>query len=143
MAQDRESKRQTDWAEQDLAIILTGPLAGHRADELRQANIGDIRTTKDGATVIHVKGKGGTGCSEPLRPNRSRSLTHLDSRTIWFPEAVMRTAAAAGSSLSQWQASSPRTDAARPAPLELEPEPVTPPRALARSTIAPGTRHRR
>jgi integrase/recombinase XerC len=32
---------------------------------------------------------------------------YLDSRTIRFPEAVTRTAAAAGSSLSQWQAKSP------------------------------------
>jgi len=37
VAQDRDSKRQTDWAERDLAIILTSLLAGLRADELRQA----------------------------------------------------------------------------------------------------------
>jgi integrase/recombinase XerC len=59
IAQDQESERQTDRAEGDLALILTALLAGLRADELRQADIGDIRTTDDGA-VIHVKGKGGT-----------------------------------------------------------------------------------
>jgi len=43
----------------DLALILTALLTGLRADELRQADIGDIRTTDDGAAVIRVKGKGG------------------------------------------------------------------------------------
>ncbi len=38
----KESKRQTDWAERDLALILTALLAGLRAEELRQANVGDI-----------------------------------------------------------------------------------------------------
>ena len=42
VAQDKESKRQTDWAERDLAIILTALLAGLRAEELRQTNVGDI-----------------------------------------------------------------------------------------------------
>jgi site-specific recombinase XerC len=44
VAQDRDSTRPTDWAERDLALILTALLAGLRSDELRQANIGDIRT---------------------------------------------------------------------------------------------------
>jgi integrase len=35
--------RQTDWAEGDLAIILTGLLAGLRVDEVCQAIIGGIR----------------------------------------------------------------------------------------------------
>ena len=39
----------TGWGERDLAIILTALLAGLRADELRQADVGDIRTTDDGA----------------------------------------------------------------------------------------------
>jgi integrase len=54
----RGSKCQPDWAERDLAIILTALLAGLRAEELRPANVGDLRTTDDGAAVIHVKGKG-------------------------------------------------------------------------------------
>jgi integrase/recombinase XerC len=40
VAQDRNSKRQTDWAERDLAIILTALLAGLRAEELRGTNVG-------------------------------------------------------------------------------------------------------
>jgi integrase/recombinase XerC len=54
VAQDRDSKRQTDWAERDLAIILTALLAGLRAEELRGANVGDIRTTDAGGAIIHV-----------------------------------------------------------------------------------------
>jgi site-specific recombinase XerC len=59
VADDRGSKHRTDWAERDLALILTGLLAGLRAEELLRADVGDIRTTDDGAGVIHVKGKGG------------------------------------------------------------------------------------
>jgi integrase/recombinase XerC len=65
VAQDRDSKRQNDWAERDLASILTAMLAGLRADELRQVDIGDIRTTDDGAAVIHVRGKGANSPSSP------------------------------------------------------------------------------
>ena len=42
---DHESARRTDWPERDLALILTGLLAGLRADELRRADVGDIRTS--------------------------------------------------------------------------------------------------
>jgi hypothetical protein len=35
VARDTESTRETDWAERDLAIILTGLLPGLRADELK------------------------------------------------------------------------------------------------------------
>lgn len=66
VAHDQDSKRQTNWAERDLALILTGLLAGLRADELRQANVGDIRTTDDGAAVMHVNGKGGKERSVPI-----------------------------------------------------------------------------
>ena len=38
--------------------ILTGPLAGLRADELRRADVGDIRTSTGGGAVIHLRGKG-------------------------------------------------------------------------------------
>jgi integrase len=69
VAQDVDPKRQTDWAERDLAIILTALLAGLRADELRQAEIADIRTTDDGAAIIHVKGK---GRKRTQRPHRNR-----------------------------------------------------------------------
>ena len=69
VAHDRDSQRQIDWAERDLALILTALLAGLRADELRQADIGDIRTTDDGAAVVHVKGKAARTAACPSRPN--------------------------------------------------------------------------
>ena len=52
MVQDRGSRRETDWAESDFAMILTALLAGLRADEIGQADVGDIRTTDDGAALI-------------------------------------------------------------------------------------------
>ena len=58
LASDPEPHRVSDWIERDRAPILTGLLAGLRADELLRANIGDIRRTDDGA-VLHVHGKGG------------------------------------------------------------------------------------
>jgi integrase/recombinase XerC len=60
------SRRQTYWAERDLALILTALLAGLRADELCQADVGDIRTTDDGSAVIHVKDKGAKDRSVPI-----------------------------------------------------------------------------
>jgi hypothetical protein len=36
---DHEPTRRTDWPERDLALILTGLLAGLRADELRRADV--------------------------------------------------------------------------------------------------------
>ena len=67
----------------DLAIILTGLLAGLRADELRQANVGDIRTTDDGAAIIRLKGKGGKERSVPVQSELLSVIeTYLDSRAI-------------------------------------------------------------
>ena len=91
VAQDRDSKRQTDWAERDLAIILTALLAGLRAEELRQADVGDIRTTDDGAAVIHVKGKGGKERSVPIEAELLSVIqTYLDSRALRFPGSEKR-----------------------------------------------------
>jgi integrase/recombinase XerC len=42
---DHGPERRTDWSERDLALILTGLLAGLRADGLRRADVGDIRTS--------------------------------------------------------------------------------------------------
>ncbi|GAB5000510.1 tyrosine-type recombinase/integrase [Mycobacterium avium] len=107
VAQDRDSNRQTDWAERDLAIILTALLAGLRAEELRQADVGDIRTTDDGAAVIHVKGKGGKERSVPTEAELLAVVeTYLDSRAIRFPQAEKRRAAE-GSGLARWSARSP------------------------------------
>jgi integrase/recombinase XerC len=106
VAQDRDSKRQTDWAERDLAIILTALLAGLRAEELRGANVGDIRTTNDGA-VIHVKGKGGKERSVPIEPELLSVIqTYLDSRALRLPGTETRRATGA-SGLGQWSARSP------------------------------------
>jgi integrase/recombinase XerC len=108
VAHDRESKRQTDWAERDLALILTALLSGLRAEELSQANVGDIRTTDDGAAVILVKGKGGKERSVPIEAELLSVIeAYLHSRAIRFPDAIKRKAAAADSSLSQWPARSP------------------------------------
>jgi integrase/recombinase XerC len=107
VAQDRDSKRQTDWAERDLAIILTALLAGLRAEELRQANVGDIRTTDDGAAVIHVKGKGGKERSVPIEAELLKVIhTYLDSRAIRFRDAEKRRATARYG-LARWSARSP------------------------------------
>jgi integrase/recombinase XerC len=106
VAEDRDSKRQTDWAERDLAIILTALLAGLRAEELRGASVGDIRTTDDGAAVIHVKGKGGKERSVPIEAELLSVLrTYLDSRAVRFPNADKRRAAGVG--LAYWSARSP------------------------------------
>ena len=105
---DQDSKHRTDWAERDLALILTGLLAGLRAEELQRADVGDIRTTDDGAAVIHVKGKGGKERSVPIEAELLSVIeAYLDSRAIRFPRAVRRKATATASGLSQWPAQSP------------------------------------
>jgi integrase/recombinase XerC len=107
VAQDRDSKRQTDWAERDLAIILTALLAGLRAEELRGANVGDIRTTDAGGAIIHVKGKGGKERSVPIEAELLSVIeTYLDSRAVRFSGSETRRATA-GSGLARWSARSP------------------------------------
>jgi len=107
VGQDQCSRRQTDWAERDLALILTALLAGLRAEELRQANVGDIRTTDDGAAVIHVKGKGGKERSVPIEAELLTVIqTYLDSRAIRFRDAE-KLRATAGYGLARWSARSP------------------------------------
>jgi integrase/recombinase XerC len=107
VARDRGSKRETDWFEPDLAIILTALLAGLRADELRQADVGDIRTTDYGAGIIHVKGKGGKEPSVPIEAELLSVLeTYLDSRAVRFPRSEKRRGTAR-SGLSRWSACSP------------------------------------
>lgn len=103
-----DSPRQTDWAERDLAIILTALLAGLRAEELRQADIGDVRTVNDGAGIIHVKGKGGKDRTVPVEADLLRVIeTYLDSRAARFPDAIKRQAASTVSGLTRWPARSP------------------------------------
>jgi integrase/recombinase XerC len=108
VAHDHGSRRQIDWAERDLAIILIALLAGLRAEELRQADVGDIRTTDDGSAVIHVKGKGGKDRSVPIEAELLSVIeTYLDSRAIRFPGDTKRKADSVGSALSRWPARSP------------------------------------
>ena len=76
VATDQDFKRQTDWAEPDLALILTALLAVLRAEELHQADVGDIRTTDDGAAVITSKAKAARSAACPSRPNCCRSSRH-------------------------------------------------------------------
>lgn len=107
VAQDRGSQRQTDWPERDLAIILTALLAGLRSDELRQVNVGDIRTTDDGAAVIHVKGKGGKDRSVPIEAKLLSVIrTYLDSRAIRFADSE-KSRATEGSVLTRWSTRAP------------------------------------
>jgi integrase/recombinase XerC len=108
VARDLDSKHQTDWAERDLALVLTALLAGLRADELRQANVGDIRTTDDGAAVIHVKGKGGKERSVPIEAELLSVIeAYLDSRARRFPGGTNRKTDVPGSALAQWPATAP------------------------------------
>jgi integrase/recombinase XerC len=108
VAEDQHSKHRTDWAERDRALILTALLAGLRADELCQANVGDIRTTDDGAAVIHVKGKGGKERSVPIEVELLTVIeTYLDSRAIRFPQAEKRKAAGNGAGLTRSSGRSP------------------------------------
>ncbi|MGV0812816.1 tyrosine-type recombinase/integrase [Mycolicibacterium boenickei] len=107
VAKDFDSTRQTDWAERDLAIVLTALLAGLRAEELRQTDIGDVRTVDNGAGVIHVKGKGGKERTVPVEADLLRVIEgYLDSRAIRFPDAVKRQTQPHGG-LFRWPARSP------------------------------------
>lgn len=108
VAEDMGSKRQTDWAERDLALILTSLLAGLRAEELRQADVGDVRTVEDDAGIIYVKGKGGKDRVVPVEADLLRVIeTYLDSRAIRFPDSVNRQAGPKVGGLSRWPARSP------------------------------------
>ena len=78
---DREPLRRTDWSERDLSLILTGLLAGLRADELRRADVGDIRTGTGGGAVIHVNGKGSKDRTVPIGATLLSVIEdYLDSR---------------------------------------------------------------
>src|SRR4029077_14110199 len=100
VARDEGSKRQTDRAERDLALILTVILAGLRSEELRVADIGDIRTTDNRAATIHVRGKGGKERSVPIETELQSVIeAYLDSRAIRFPAGTKRKAGARTSPL--------------------------------------------
>ncbi len=108
VARDEGSTRQTDWAERDLALILTALLAGLRSEELRLADIGDIRITDNRAATIHVRGKGGKERAVPIEAELLAVIeAYLDSRAIRFPGGTKRKAGDSTSALSRWPARSP------------------------------------
>ncbi|GAA1463546.1 tyrosine-type recombinase/integrase [Williamsia maris] len=76
--------RATDWPERDLVIVLTGLLAGLRAEELRSSDIGDIRTNGDGSGVISVRGKGGKHRNIPIE------ASYLDVLRIYLQTRARR-----------------------------------------------------
>ena len=100
--------RSTDWLESDRALIITGLLAGLRADELVRANIGDLRRTDDGA-VLQVRGKGGKDRRIPVEPVLLDILEHyLDSRKTRFPHTTRRSSPTAVCAQSHlWMADPP------------------------------------
>lgn len=108
VAQDVDSKRETDWTERDLALILTGLLAGLRADEMRVLDIGDIRTVDDGGALFHVRGKGGKERSIPVEaPLLAVIENYLDSRATRCANSVKRNVGVGITGLARWQARDP------------------------------------
>ncbi|AFM20054.1 site-specific recombinase XerD (plasmid) [Mycolicibacterium chubuense NBB4] len=102
---DRGSTHRSDWAERDRAIVLTAVLAGLRADELVNADIGDIRPTDEGG-VIHVHGKGNKDRRIPIEHNLIHELElYLGSRATRFPGTLKRRSA--GTGLGAWAATAP------------------------------------
>ena len=88
------------------ALILTGLLAGLRADELLRANVGDLRRTDEGA-VIHVRGKGGKDRRIPIEAPLVEVLeNYLDSRATHFPGTAKKRSSPAGG-LAAWPAAAP------------------------------------
>jgi site-specific recombinase XerD len=87
---DHGSARRSDWPERDRAIVFTSLLAGLRADELINANIGDVRRTDDGG-VLHVRGKGNKDRRIPFGGELLDVLEqYLQTRTARFPQARRR-----------------------------------------------------
>ena len=103
---DSVPRRRSDWIERDRALILTGLLAGLRADELLRANVGDLRRTDDGA-VVHVRGKGGRDRRVPIEPALVEVIEdYLDSRSTRFP-ATAKQRSSPGRGLAAWPPAAP------------------------------------
>jgi site-specific recombinase XerC len=87
---DNGSTRTSDWAERDRAIVFTSLLAGLRADELLNANVGDIRRTDDGG-VLHVRGKGNKDRRIPIGADLLEVIDdYLRTRATRFPQSRRR-----------------------------------------------------
>jgi integrase/recombinase XerC len=101
------AKRRTDWPERDRAIVLTALLAGLRAQELRSANVGDLRVTEDRGGVLRVRGKGNKDRAVPIESALIAVLNaYLVSRAARFPATARRRAG--GPELNRWPADAPR-----------------------------------
>jgi site-specific recombinase XerD len=102
---DHQSTRRTDWPQRDLALMLTGLLAGLRADELRRADVGDIRRSTEGGAVLHVRGKGSKDRAVPIEAELLSVIEdYLDSRAGRLPATLT---SSAGTGLSRWAANAP------------------------------------
>ena len=102
---DHQSTRRTDWPQRDLALMLTGLLAGLRADELRRADVGDIRTGTEGGAVLHVRGKGSKDRAVPIEAELLSVIEdYLDSRASRLPATLK---SSTGKGLSRWAANAP------------------------------------
>ena len=100
------TSRPADWLERDRALVLTALLTGMRADELRRADIGDLRVGEDGAAVVHVRGKGNTDRRIPVEAALVGVLDdYLDSRAVRFPARRRRATTARGA--AAWPARAP------------------------------------
>jgi site-specific recombinase XerD len=87
---DHGSTRSSDWAERDRAIVFTSLLAGLRADELLNANVGDIRRTDDGG-VLQVRGKGNKDRRIPIGVDLIQVIdAYLQTRARRFPQSRRR-----------------------------------------------------
>jgi site-specific recombinase XerC len=74
-----------------------------RLDELRRADVGDIRTCTDEGAVIHVLGKAGKDRAVPIGADvLAMIVNYLDSRAVRFP-GTTRSSARQG--LSRWPCS--------------------------------------
>ena len=108
VAQDQDSNAGPIGLKEISRLILTRLLAGLRAEELRQADVGDIRTTDNGAAIIHVKGKGGKERAVPFEAELLSVIeAYLHTRAIRFPGTVRRTTKPTASPLYHWPARSP------------------------------------
>lgn len=97
---DHGSTRSSDWAERDRAIVFTSLLAGLRADELLNANVGDIRRTDDGG-VLHVRGNSNKDRRIPVGTDLLEVIDdYLRTRASRFP--VSRRRASGGDAPSRF-----------------------------------------
>jgi integrase/recombinase XerC len=101
-----EVKRRSEWPERDSAIILIALLAGLRAQEMRGANIGDLRLIRNRGGVLRIRGKGNKDRTVPIEQELIDVLNeYLTSRAIRFPATPGRDRG--NSQLSRWPANAP------------------------------------